>query len=272
MDEIPLERLEYRLDLDDWIDSRFIALGWMVFKGWRRDLLVDLRRTGLLVLVYERRLFGFFVGDIWTDLSSAMTSSRSGTKPRTGEPRLGERGGMTGSGIEKLMGCSCLSKEDTFQAGPSSSLGRSDAGEIGLIQSSELSSREALSDMAGWQLGTSGLTGRGGAGLVLVGPSSTVGELFLRRQQQKRISRLRITTTGTTTEIAITPAFLWFGLPDSLVNGSVGFECVSDSLRTSSTKSLVSSVDPWCAVRGMVNFLGSISFGTCPKSVLLSGK
>jgi hypothetical protein len=36
--------------------------------------------------------------------------------------------------------------------------------------------------------------------------------------------RLRITTNGTTTEMAMMPAFLWSGLPVS-VNGSVGFEC-----------------------------------------------
>jgi hypothetical protein len=64
MDEMPLERLEYRFDFDDWIDSRFIARGWMVFKGWRRHRLVDLRRTGLSILVYERWLFCFLVGEI----------------------------------------------------------------------------------------------------------------------------------------------------------------------------------------------------------------
>ena len=61
MEEIPLERFEYLLDFDDWMDSRFMARGWIGFNGSRRDRLVVLRRMGLVV--YERRLFCFLEGE-----------------------------------------------------------------------------------------------------------------------------------------------------------------------------------------------------------------
>lgn len=63
MEEIPLERFEYLLDLDDCMDSRFMVRGWIVFNGSRRERLVVLRRIGLVVFVYERRLFCFLEGD-----------------------------------------------------------------------------------------------------------------------------------------------------------------------------------------------------------------
>lgn len=119
------------------------------------------------------------------------------------------------SGIA-LIDFSSFSKDATFHSGPSSSLGRSAAGETGLIQSSELSSRDGRPLMLGWQLGRSGRTGRGGGDdLAWKGPSSTVDVFLLRRQQQNIMIALRMTATGMTTEIAMIPAFLCEGLEES---------------------------------------------------------
>lgn len=45
------------------MDSRFMVRGWIVFNGSRRERLVVLRRIGLIVFVYERRLFCFLEGE-----------------------------------------------------------------------------------------------------------------------------------------------------------------------------------------------------------------
>ena len=117
------------------MDSRFIARGWMGFNGSRRDRFVVRRRMGLVV--DDMRLFCFLEGVVSTGLSSSIAVSRNGANvPRVGDLRAGERGGMTGSGTANVTGCSCLSKDETFHDGPSSSLGGSE-GEMGLIQSSE---------------------------------------------------------------------------------------------------------------------------------------